>query len=168
MNGRIKALALLAMALIRTLWRLAWHRRIDGLARFLDNYAEDGLTAVSEDDRQAMRRFGRCIGCGRCDRGDGPRILASNGEFRGTMGLVLAASRSMPDYRAAALGFSHLSPAVLEQKERLCPTHVPLRELARFVHAHAGAARVSLPASQGQKRIPSSIPPANERSAPRA
>lgn len=168
MNGRIKALALLAWALIRTLWRLTWHRHVDGLAQFRDNYAEDGLTALSDRDRQAMRRFGRCIACGRCNRGDGPRILASNGEFRGTMGLVLAASRSMPDYRAAALGFSHLSPEALEQKERLCPTRVPLRELARFVHAHAGAARVSLPASQGQKRIPSSIPPANERSAPRA
>jgi hypothetical protein len=166
MNGRIKALALLALALIRTLWRLVWHRHVDGLAQFRDNYAEDGLTALSEDDRQAMRRFGRCIACGRCDRGDGPRILASKGEFQGTMRLVLAASRSMPDYRAAAIGFSYLSPEVLQQKERLCPTRVPLGELARFVQAHAGAARVSLPASHGQKRMPSSMPPAKERPAP--
>lgn len=165
MNGRIKALALLALALIRTLWRLAWQRRVDGLARFRDNYAEDGLTALSDTDRAAMRSFGRCIACGRCDRGDAARILASNGEFQGTMGLVLAASRSMPDYRAAARGFAHLSQEALEQKERLCPTRVPLRELARFVHAHALAARVSLPASQGQKSIPSSFPPARERNA---
>jgi hypothetical protein len=81
------------------------------------------------------------------------------------MGLVLAASRSMPDYRAAARGFSHLSEAALASKERLCPTRVPLREIARFVQANAAAARVSAPAAQGAKRIPSSIPPSGRREA---
>lgn len=161
MSGRVKALVLLAFALLRTLWRLAWHRHIDGLAQFRGNYAEDGLTSLTEADRRAMRRFGRCIACGRCERGDDARILASGGQFQGTMGLVLAASRSMPDYRAAARGFAHLSDTDLELKERLCPTRVPLRELARFVHANAASARVSLPAAQGAKSIPSSIPPAH-------
>ena len=161
MAGRLKALTLLALALLRTLWRLTWHRHIDGLARFRQNYAEDGLTAINELDRAQMRHFGRCIACGRCDRGDAERILSSKGEYRGTMGLVLAASRSMPDYRAAARGFAYLSDSELEQKERLCPTRVPLRELAHFVRANAAAARVSLPAAQGAKRIPSSSPPAD-------
>lgn len=159
MSGRIKALTLLALALLRTLWRLAWHRQIDGLARFRDNYSEDGLTSITEQERQQMRQFGRCIACGRCNRGDAPRVLAAKGTFQGTMGLVLAASRSMPDYRAAARGFAHLTEAELEAKERLCPTRVPFRELARFVQANAAAARVSAPAAQGAKRIPSSIPP---------
>lgn len=168
MSGRIKALTLLALALIRTLWRLAWNRRIDGLARFRDNYSEDGLTSIGERDRVQMRHFGRCIACGRCDRGDAPRVLAARGTFRGTMGLVLAASRSMPDYRAAARGFAHLSDAELEIKERLCPTRVPLRELARFVQTNAAGARVSAPAAQGAKRIPSSIPPSNRPSSNRS
>jgi succinate dehydrogenase/fumarate reductase-like Fe-S protein len=163
MSGRIKALLLLALALLRTLWRLTWHRNIDGLARFRDNYAEDGLSAISEPDRREMRHFGRCIACGRCDRGDAERILASRAQFKGTMGLVLAASRSMPDYRAAARGFARLTEADLLRKEALCPTHVPLRQIARFVQANAAAARVSLPASQGAKRIPSSMPPADRR-----
>ena len=161
MSGRIKALLLLALALLRTLWRLAWHRNIDGLASFRANYMEDGLTALSEADRREMKSFGRCIACGRCDRGDAERIVATRGQFRGTMGLGLAASRSMPDYRAAARGFAHLSEDELARKELLCPTHVPLRQLARFVQANAAAARVSLPASQGAKRIPSSMPPAD-------
>jgi hypothetical protein len=81
------------------------------------------------------------------------------------MSLVLAASRSMPDYRAAARGFAHVSEAELARKERLCPTRVPLREIARFVQANAAAARVSAPAVQGAKRIPSSIPPPNSANA---
>jgi hypothetical protein len=35
-----------------------------------------------------------------------------------------------------------------------------MREIARFVRAKADGARVSAPASQGQKRMPSSFPPA--------
>ena len=159
MRGRLKALVLLAFALLRTLWRRAWNGRIVGLTRFRENYADDGLTSVSESERRDMREFGRCIACGRCDRGDGARITQSKGQYRGTMGLVLAASRSMPDYRAAARGFAYLSDHELEQKEGVCPTRVPLRRLAAFVRSNAAAARVSLPASQGAKRLPSSIPP---------
>jgi hypothetical protein len=159
MTGRLKALVLLAFALLRTLWRYAWRRRVVGLERFRANYAQDGLTSLSEDERREMRDFGRCIACGRCDQGDATRILESHGQFRGTMGLVLAASRSMPDYRAAALGFAFLSDRELERKEGLCPTRVPLRRLAAFVHANAALARVSLPALQGAKSLPSSMPP---------
>jgi succinate dehydrogenase/fumarate reductase-like Fe-S protein len=163
MPGRLKALVLLAWALVRTLWRRAWHRHVDGLGQFRQNYARDGLTALLPGDREAMAEFGRCIACGRCERDDAAKIIESKGRFRGTMGLVLAASRSMPDYRAAALGFAFLSEADLERKERVCPTHVPLRRLAAFVQSNASAARVSLPAAQGTKRLPSSSPPRSKR-----
>jgi succinate dehydrogenase/fumarate reductase-like Fe-S protein len=159
MRGRLKALVLLAFALVRTLWRRSWNARIVGLTRFRENYADDGLTSVSESERRDMREFGRCIACGRCNRGDGPWVIQSKGQYRGTMGLVLAASRSMPDYRAAARGFTYLSDHELERKEAVCPTRVPLRRLAAFVRSNAATARVSLPASQGAKRLPSSMPP---------
>lgn len=159
MPGRLKALLLLALALVRTLWRRAWHPDVDGLAQFRQNYAEDGLTALLPDERAIMREFGGCIACGRCERGDAAKIMQAKGRFRGTMGLVLAASRSMPDYRAAAQGFAYLDDTELAQKEGLCPTRVPLRRLAAFVSANAAAARVSLPAAQGAKSLPSSFPP---------
>jgi succinate dehydrogenase/fumarate reductase-like Fe-S protein len=160
MPARLKALWLLAWALLRTLVRRAFGRRQSGLEQFQANYAADGLSAVTEQERRAMPRFGRCVACGLCDRNDRARILASGGRFRGTMSLMLAASRSMPDYRAAALGFAHLSDEDLRERERLCPTGVPMREIARFVRAKADGARISAPASQGRKRMPSSFPPA--------
>jgi len=55
------------------------------------------------------------------------------------MALVLAGSRSMPEFRAAALGFRHVPAEVLAEKERLCPTAVPLRRVAEFVMSKAGA-----------------------------
>jgi hypothetical protein len=163
MPGRVKALVLLALALIRTAWRLSWGVGRAGLARFRENYAADGLTAVSPEQRSEMREFGRCIACGRCNRGDGPLIVASRGRFQGTMGLVLAASRSMPDYAAAAQVLAYLNDDDLQRKEALCPTRVPLRRLAAFVQAHAGAARVSVPRARGAKRMPSSFPPSDSR-----
>jgi hypothetical protein len=163
MTARLKAALLLAFALVRTLWRLLWGGGRDGLARFRENYAADGLTALSADEREQMRAFGRCIACGRCDRGDSERVLSSAGHYRSTMGLVLAASRSMPDFRAAVAGFEHLDEAALAAKERLCPTGVPLRAIARFVVSKADAARISVPASQGETRVPSSMPPSRER-----
>src|SRR5688572_1843899 len=149
MRGRLLALLLLALALLRTLWRRARGERRAGLERFRENYADDGLASLSAADRAQMADFGRCIACGRCDRGDGPRIAAARGQFQGTMNLVLAATRSLPDYTAAARSFAFLTDAELEQKEALCPTRVPLRRLAAFVRANAPAARVSLPRAQG-------------------
>ena len=161
MPGRLKALLLLALALLRTLWRRARGERRPGLESFRANYADDGLSAVSASDRAQMGDFGRCIACGRCDRDDGPRIAASKGQYPGTMNLVLAATRSMPDFAAAARSFAHLNDADLERKEALCPTGVPLRRLAAFVRANAPAARVSVPRAQGAKRLPSSFPPSD-------
>lgn len=159
MPARLKALVLLAFALLRTLWRRLLHPDIDGLARFNENYAEDGLTSLTARQRDEMRDFGRCIACGRCDAGDAPQVRDGRGHFRSTMGLVLAASRSMPDFRAAALGFAHSTEAELVRKEALCPTGVPLRRIAAFVQAGAVSARVSVPAARGEKSLPSSFPP---------
>lgn len=166
MRARLKALLLLSWALVRTLGRRLGGGGRNGLERFRDNYAADGLAALTGEERERMRSFGRCIACGRCNRGDGALILSTGSRYRGTMSLVLAAARSMPDFKAAALGFEALDEALLARKERLCPTGVPLRELARFVTARATDARVSVPASRGEKRIPSSMPAAGHLNPP--
>jgi hypothetical protein len=133
MGGRIKALVLLAGALLTTLLRRLFSRRGDGIKVFRSNYDADGLPPVSAQERKMLPEFQRCIACGLCDRGEAERIARSGGAYRGVMTLVLAGSRSMPDYRAAAYSFSFVSEAVLAEKERICPTGVPFRKIARFV-----------------------------------
>jgi hypothetical protein len=61
------------------------------------------------------------------------------------MELILASSRSMPDFGAASIGFAEVPDEVLAEKEKVCPTHVPMRRIAAFVKEKAGEARVSLP-----------------------
>jgi hypothetical protein len=146
MPARFKAFWLLAWHLIRTLVRRLFGGGRNGLARFKENYAADGLSAVSSEQRAAMAEFGRCIACGLCNRGEGGRIMASRGAYSGIMQLIVASSRSMPEYAAAARSFAFVPDSVLAEKERLCPTGVPMRKIAQFVRDKASEARGSLSA----------------------
>ncbi len=146
MTGRLKAAWLLTWALVRSLFRRVFSPGSKaGIGAFRANYDADGLPPVSPDEREKLGTFGRCIACGLCDRGEAERIERAGGAYRGIMPLMLAASRSMPDFGAAAVGFSHVPDEVLAEKERLCPTRVPMRDIAQFVRVHASAARRSLP-----------------------
>lgn len=146
MPARLKALWLLSIALLRTLLRLLFRRkRAGGINAFRANYDADGLPPVTAEERNRLPAFSRCIACGLCDRGEARRIAASGGAYRGPMALVLAASRSMPDFRAAAYSWSFVTDEVLAEKERICPTSVPFRDIARFVREKGAAVGGPLP-----------------------
>jgi hypothetical protein len=136
-SARLTALCLLALALVRTLLRRVGGGK-HGLAAFRAQYAADALPPVSAEERAQMPAFGRCLACGLCDRGEAERIRASGGSYSGVMVLVLAGSRSMPDFGAAAVGFRCLSSDVLAEKERICPAAVPIRQISDFVVGKAG------------------------------
>jgi len=156
MRGRVKAILLLAFALIKTLFRLVFSRR-RGIVAFRANYDADGLPPVSAEERVRLTGFSRCIACGLCDRGEATRIAASGGAYRGVMALVLAASRSMPDFRAATYSFSFVSDEVLAEKERICPTGVPMRQIARFVRDKAEQVGGALPLPRRIRSLPPRI-----------
>jgi succinate dehydrogenase/fumarate reductase-like Fe-S protein len=118
------------------------------LAAFQSNYRADGLSSVSEQERHQLQNFGGCIACGLCDRDETRSRVAASGAYSGLMSVVLAASRSMPDYAAALRSVAHLTPAQLSAKEQLCPTRVPIAAIVDFIRAKAAAARVSLPVVQ--------------------
>lgn len=136
LSGRALAVVVLGRALLRvTLRRL--FREKTGIALFHDNYDADRLPPLSVEERALLPELSRCIACGRCDVGEGERMMASAGAYPGLMALVLASSRSMPDHDAAARALAHVPEEVLADKELVCPTHVPFRELARFVQSSA-------------------------------
>jgi len=145
MPPRLKAILLLAAYLVKTLFRRLFTNRKSGIAAFRANYDADGLPPVTPAERELMPTFSGCIACGLCDRGESARIAASGGAYRGVMPLVLSGSRSMPDYRAAAYSFSFVPDEVLADKEKICPTGVPFRAIARFVRDKAGAVGGALP-----------------------
>jgi hypothetical protein len=134
--GRAHALVILAWALLRTLVTSLLGRR-RGLADFRRSYAADRLPPVSSEERAVLVRAGSCLACGLCDVGEGAAIARSVGAYAGVMDLMLASSRSMPDYDAAARSFASVTDERLAVLERRCPARVPMRDVAAFVRAKA-------------------------------
>lgn len=153
-SGRLKALLLLALAFVKTLLLRPFTSSRDGVRAFRDNYDADGLPPVTPDERVGMAAFQRCVACGLCDRGEGERIARSGGAYRGVMGLVVAGSRSMPDFRAAAYGFGFVPEEVLREKELICPVGIPFRRIARFVRDKAAAVGGPLPLPRHVPSLP--------------
>ncbi len=136
MPPRLKAWLLLTLAMLQSLVRRVFGRA-GGIAAFRRAYDADGLPPVTAAERAELSTFSRCLACGVCDRGESERIAASGGAYRGVMPLMLSASRSMPDFRAAAYSLSFVSDEVLAEKERSCPAQVPMRRIAAFLRAKA-------------------------------
>jgi hypothetical protein len=136
LSGRALAVAVLAWSLLKIFVDRLFGAKM-GVALFHRNYDADRLPALDAAEREQLPRFSRCIACGRCDLGEAERIGASNGAYPGLMSIVLASSRSMPDFDAASLALAHVPDEVLAAKEAICPTSVPFLALARFVRAKA-------------------------------
>lgn len=145
LSGRAHALAVLAWSLVKVQYRRLFGLPT-GLSLFHQNYDGDRLPAVDPAERDALPSFSRCIACGRCDLGEADRMARSAGQYPGLMTIVLASSRSMPDFDAAARAIAFVSDDVLRTKEASCPTGVPFRELARFIRAKANPAQEASPA----------------------
>jgi hypothetical protein len=133
---RLYALLLLSWALIRSLLALLFGPR-RGLAEFQASYAADRLPPLAPKERRTLPTLSGCVACGLCDVGEGLREARSRGVYAGTMDLMLASSRSMPDFDAAARSFAAIPDERLAELEARCPTRVPMREVAAFVRAKA-------------------------------
>jgi hypothetical protein len=144
--ARVHALVLLAWALVRSLFDGLFGRR-RGLADFQRSYAPDRLPPISLEERRLVPSLSGCIACGLCNVGEGAAIVRSRGAYAGVMDLMLASSRSFPDYDAAARSFDSVGDERLAELEARCPTRVPMRKMAAFVRTKA--AEVHRPPREG-------------------
>jgi hypothetical protein len=131
---RLYALYILATSLLKALLGPMFGAR-RGLPEFKASYAPDRLPPVHADERRLLPLLSGCIACGLCDIGEGVKAAASRGVYAGPMDLMLASSRSMPDFDAAMRSFASVSNARLAELEARCPTRVPMRKVAEFVRA---------------------------------
>ena len=136
-SGRLRALLLLSWAFCVMLFKKVFRVGPRGLALFRANFAGEHLFSLAPQERAELASYSRCIACGRCNAGDGPRIASSRGAYPGTMALMLASSRSLPDFAAAAEALRFVTDAELAEKEAACPTSVPMRKIADFIRNHA-------------------------------
>jgi len=162
--GRLHALLVLTWGLIRSLAApLLGTRR--GLAEFRRSYAADRLAPMAAGERRILPAFSACIACGLCDGGEGAAMARSGGRYAGVMDLMLASSRSMPDYDAAARSFEAVGDERLAVLEARCPARVPMRQIAAFVRSKAAEVAGSgvAAAPSGSEGAPGSVPGRNAR-----
>lgn len=132
--NRLHALLILAWSLLRSLLApLVGARR--GLAEFRRSYR--GLLPIAPDERKRLPALSGCIACGLCDVGEGAAIARSGGAYAGVMDLMLASSRSIPEFDAAARSFAAIGDERLARLELRCPARVPMREVSAFVRGKA-------------------------------
>ncbi|HVE85395.1 MAG TPA: hypothetical protein VND93_21225 [Myxococcales bacterium] len=101
--------------------------------RFLHNYAPEGNIPTSQEDRRVLRGAARCIHCGLCEAYDGALSQLPRTLYGGASLLPLALSRATPDLPRARALLGKLDPQSLIRGEKVCPTRVPLREIAVFL-----------------------------------
>jgi hypothetical protein len=149
MWGRFRAWVMLAVAwLLMTSSRLLRIGTRYGLGAFERNYAADGILPTTREDRALLLQAGRCIACGRCERGDAALRVQGNPDYPGLMTLVLATTRNQPDFAEAAPSWSLLSEETLSQRQRRCPTAVPIARLGPLVQ------RLGAQQARAQAQVP--------------
>lgn len=108
----------------------------DAMERFLKNYADDKLQPLTAEQRQNLSTFSRCICCGLCDTVCENLQASERHLFNGPSDLACRESCSMPDFELAAeylTGWRRCGDCTA--CEDICPSGVPLRELAAFVES---------------------------------
>ncbi len=103
----------------------------DGYQQFLDNYATEGLIALSRSDKDWLLKFSGCFNCGICDSVCTALLEKPREVFPGPSYLATTLTRSTTQFWAAGLDFSHCEGCELCQK--VCPNHVPIQEAFRFI-----------------------------------
>lgn len=125
--------------LVRLVGRVLLPRR--GLRRFEESYGGERLFALEREEQEVVASLSRCIACGLCDAHFGSYDDVARIAMRGPSDVVLADTRSLPDWDALALPLAQLARGDLARIERLCPARIPLARVVEIAKRRAEALR---------------------------
>ena len=132
---------------LKALWLLGWHfflhwlRKLTflydrgGIKRFRGNFDREGLVPLDEQERELLPRWQACIGCGLCEAVCPDLRAIPDGRHTGPAYLAHSAVRDLSEARMAIHAAELLARCQdgCRDCEDICPTGVPLAELARFL-----------------------------------
>ena len=105
-----------------------------------------GLAFVDDPDA-VIASLSRCIACGICDAHFGGYENVARTAMRAPSDVVLAHTRSLPDWDALAAPLAQLERGDLARIERLCPAQIPLSRVVEVAKRRAEALRAADPKS---------------------
>ena len=118
------------------LGRLLFFRKSPNLKSFLSFYRADGIVCLTEDDKEKLIHFSRCIGCSLCDAACPASKELSQTKFPGPSALVKCLSRSMVDCSYVPLIQDFCEAC--EGCEDVCPEGIPIREVWPLIRKKQG------------------------------
>lgn len=135
-----------------SLARLGWHfvARLlaraflpaRGLLRFRESYGRERLFELAREEQEVVASLSRCIACGICDAHFGPGYVdVARSTMRAPSDVVLAHTRSLPDWDALIEPLAQLERGDLARIERLCPAQIPLAQVVEVARRRAEALR---------------------------
>lgn len=119
-------------AVVHPLRRLR-ERRPRGLVGFIDHYGSEGLLPTTSRDKAMLAAAGRCISCGLCDELDGHLRSVAHPGYQGASLFSRQYARSSVEIAFAREVLEAIDPERYREGEAVCPTRVPLVELARWL-----------------------------------
>src|SRR5690554_2452131 len=123
--------------LLHILSKIFFLYRPGGLKRVNENFEPEGLTPLTEAEREMMTKWQRCIGCGLCEAVC-PELSVIPEYAKNTrlMGPQLIAESAMRDLSRADLALPSaeaLAKVDGDALEAICPVDIPLNDLAKFL-----------------------------------
>ncbi|AKF10675.1 hypothetical protein [Sandaracinus amylolyticus] len=112
-----------------------------GLLRFKESYGREGLFELARDEQEVVASLSRCIACGICDAHFGDFTNVARSTMRAPSDVVLAHTRSLPDWDALVRPLAQLERGDLARIERLCPAQIPLARVVEVARRRAEALR---------------------------
>ncbi|AKU89906.1 hypothetical protein [Vulgatibacter incomptus] len=137
-------------AIVEPLRRI-FRPRKKGKAAFLENYGPEGLVPTPPSDKAMLVAAGRCISCGLCDRLDGQLGAIARQSYDGVSLLPRQYARSSVELVHARAAIEALEPERYRQAESVCPTGVPLVQLAVWLKDRLSRVRVQGGADRGDR-----------------
>lgn len=118
------ATLVLGIQLIIHLCRRLLGRKSPGLRVFLDNYRDDGIPAMSSEEKQLLHAIGRCVTCRLCDSLCEALPHTNPADFMGPAFYPASASRLITDYPFVNL--NETACTTCAGCETICPRLVPI------------------------------------------
>lgn len=104
-----------------------------GLEQFRENFDDDGLRSLDEESRRKLADWQKCIGCGYCEAACPELKAIPENRHRGPALMAESSIRDLSETELAAVDADAIESCDFERLERVCPTDVPIRDIAEFL-----------------------------------
>ncbi len=104
-----------------------------GIEQFRENFDQEGLGSLSDEDRRALHQWQRCIGCGLCEAACPELSVIPDNRHAGPRYLAMGTIRDLSESELAVPSAEALERCDCEDLREVCPVDIPICDIAAFI-----------------------------------